>query len=188
MVNIVETTHPEKGRALVKDPMRERLQELRRNHQLAELGGGPDRIEAQHDKGKLTARERIELLLDPGTFVELDKFVQHRETHFGMDKKRFLGDGVVTGYGKIDGRLVYVYSQDFTVLGGEPLLGSEFTGISTNGNLIFADLVPGTRVDDLTMPARQATAANVTSCSALVRLRASRSPTPRRSTPHQARL
>ncbi len=117
-MNIVETTQKENGPAVLKDPMQTRLQELRRNHELAELGGGPDRIDAQHTKGKLTARERMELLLDPGTFIELDKFVQHRETHFGMDKKRFLGDGVVTGYGKVDGRLVYVYSQDFTVLGG----------------------------------------------------------------------
>ncbi len=128
MVNIVETTQTDKARKTSLSPktvtksevksLQKRIQELRRNHELAELGGGPDRIDAQHTKGKLTARERIELLLDPGSFIELDKFVQHRETHFGMDKKRFLGDGVVTGYGKVEGRLVYVYSQDFTVLGG----------------------------------------------------------------------
>ena len=82
------------------------------------LGGGQERIDKQHKDGKLTARERIDLLLDPGTFVELDRFVTHRCTDFGMEKKKFYGDGVVTGYGKIDGRLVYVFSQDFTVFGG----------------------------------------------------------------------
>ncbi len=82
------------------------------------LGGGEKRIEAQHAKGKLTARERISLLLDPGTFEELGMLVTHRSTNFGLDKQKFLGDGVVTGYGKVNGRLVYVFSQDFTVLGG----------------------------------------------------------------------
>ncbi len=82
------------------------------------LGGGAARIEAQHKKGKLTARERIELLLDEGSFEELGKFVRHRSHDFGLDKQRILGDGVVTGYGKINGRLVYVFSQDFTVFGG----------------------------------------------------------------------
>lgn len=84
----------------------------------ARLGGGAKRIEAQHAKGKLTARERVDLLLDEGTFEELDMFVTHRLTDFGLEKEQYLGDGVVTGYGTIDGRLVYVYSQDFTVLGG----------------------------------------------------------------------
>jgi propionyl-CoA carboxylase beta chain len=84
----------------------------------AELGGGQARIEKQHAAGRLTARERIDILLDPGTFVEIDKFVQHRSTNFGMEKNKILGDGVVSGYGKIDGRLVYVYAQDFTVFGG----------------------------------------------------------------------
>ena len=84
----------------------------------AELGGGLSRIEAQHQKGKLTARERISLLLDEGTFQEIDKFVMHRSKDFGLDKEYYLGDGVVTGYGEIHGRLVYVYSQDFTVFGG----------------------------------------------------------------------
>jgi propionyl-CoA carboxylase beta chain len=84
----------------------------------AEMGGGEARIEKQHAAGRLTARERIDLLLDPGTFVEFDKFVVHRTTNFGMDKNKIMGDGVVSGYGKIDGRLVYVYAQDFTVLGG----------------------------------------------------------------------
>ena len=75
-------------------------------------------MEAQHGKGKLTARERLQLLLDPGTFQELGQLVTHRSTNFGLDKQKFLGDGVVTGYGKVNGRLVYVFSQDFTVLGG----------------------------------------------------------------------
>ncbi|HOM37519.1 MAG TPA: carboxyl transferase domain-containing protein, partial [Bacteroidales bacterium] len=84
----------------------------------ARLGGGQKRIDAQHEKGKLTARERIELLLDEGSFEEMDMFVTHRQTDFGLDKEQYLGDGVVTGYGTINGRLVYVFSQDFTVLGG----------------------------------------------------------------------
>jgi acetyl-CoA carboxylase carboxyltransferase component len=84
----------------------------------AKLGGGLNRIEAQHRKGKFTARERIELLLDEGSFEEFDMFVTHRCTNFGMEKKKFLGDGVVTGHGTIDGRVVYVFSQDFTIFGG----------------------------------------------------------------------
>ena len=92
--------------------------ELEKRRQEALLGGGQERIDKQHKDGKLTARERIDLLLDPGTFVELDRFVTHRCTDFGMENKKFWGDGVVTGYGKIEGRLVYVFSQDFTVFGG----------------------------------------------------------------------
>ncbi len=88
------------------------------------LGGGEKRIESQHAKGKLTARERIALLLDEGSFEEFDMFVTHRCTNFGMEKKEFLSDGVVTGYGTIDGRLVYVFAQDFTILGGS--LGESF--------------------------------------------------------------
>jgi len=84
----------------------------------AELGGGIDRIEKQHQAGRLTARERVEILLDSGTFVEKDKFMTHRAKDFDMDKNRIPGDGVVSGYGKIDGRLVYVFAQDFTVFGG----------------------------------------------------------------------
>ncbi|MDX9880667.1 MAG: acyl-CoA carboxylase subunit beta [Prolixibacteraceae bacterium] len=84
----------------------------------AKLGGGEKRIEAQHQKGKMTARERIELLLDEGSFEEYDMFVQHRCTNFGIEKNKFLGDGVVTGQGTIDGRVVYVFAQDFTVFGG----------------------------------------------------------------------
>ena len=82
------------------------------------LGGGEKRIEAQHEKGKLTARERIDYLVDEGTFVEMDMFVRHRSGDFGMEKQKPLGDGVVTGYGYIDGRLVFIFSQDFTVFGG----------------------------------------------------------------------
>jgi propionyl-CoA carboxylase beta chain len=93
----------------------ERLENMREE---ALKGGGEKRIEAQHSKGKLTARERISLLIDPGTFEELGMLVTHRSTNFGLDKQKFLGDGVVTGYGKVNGRLVYVFSQDFTVLGG----------------------------------------------------------------------
>ncbi|HPF52781.1 MAG TPA: acyl-CoA carboxylase subunit beta [Draconibacterium sp.] len=84
----------------------------------AKLGGGIKRIEAQHKKGKFTARERIELLLDEGSFEEFDMFVTHRCTNFGLEKTKFLGDGVVTGHGTIDGRVVYVFSQDFTIFGG----------------------------------------------------------------------
>jgi propionyl-CoA carboxylase beta chain len=84
----------------------------------AELGGGVERIEKQHQAGRLTARERVEILLDSGTFVEKDKFMTHRTKDFDMDKNKIPGDGVVTGYGKIDGRLVYVFAQDFTVFGG----------------------------------------------------------------------
>jgi len=95
-----------------------KFDELERKNQEALLGGGEKRIEQQHAKGKLTARERIHLLLDEGTFEELGKFVMHRSKDFGLDKEYYLGDGVVTGYGKINGRLVYVFSQDFTVFGG----------------------------------------------------------------------
>jgi propionyl-CoA carboxylase beta chain len=91
---------------------------LRKLRAEAMLGGGKQRIEDQHKKGKLTARERVAILLDEGSFEELDIFVQHRATDFGLEKQRFLGDGVVTGTGKINGRLVCVFSQDFTVFGG----------------------------------------------------------------------
>lgn len=91
---------------------------LDRKNKEAELGGGQKRIDAQHAKGKLTARERIALLLDEGSFEEIGKFVMHRTKDFGLDKEYYLGDGVVTGYGAIDGRLVYVFAQDFTVFGG----------------------------------------------------------------------
>ncbi|RLC70965.1 MAG: methylmalonyl-CoA carboxyltransferase [Chloroflexi bacterium] len=97
------------------DSKLDRLEEMREQ---AHQGGGQRRIDAQHAKGKLTARERLGLLLDPDSFYEIDEFVTHRATGFGMEEKRFLGDGVVTGWGTIDGRLVYVFAQDFTVMGG----------------------------------------------------------------------
>ncbi len=98
--------------------MREKFERLEAKKSEAILGGGKKRIEAQHKKGKLTARERIELLFDKGTFEEIGMLVTHRSTNFGLDKQKFLGDGVVTGYGKVNGRMVYAFSQDFTVLGG----------------------------------------------------------------------
>src|SRR6187402_1568709 len=98
--------------------MRERVALLERRAAEAELGGGAARLEAQHRKGKLSARERLDLLLDEGSFVELDRFVVHRSHDFGLEEERYYGDGVITGHGRIDGRLVYVFSQDFTVFGG----------------------------------------------------------------------
>src|SRR5215218_5920813 len=94
------------------------LQRLDEMNAKALLGGGADRIKKQHEGGKLTARERVDLLLDPGSFVELDRFVTHRCTDFGMQDQKVLGDGVVTGWGLVDGRKVFVFAQDFTVFGG----------------------------------------------------------------------
>ncbi|MCB1365288.1 MAG: acyl-CoA carboxylase subunit beta, partial [Rhodobacteraceae bacterium] len=98
--------------------MKDILSELESRRGSARLGGGQKRIDAQHARGKLTARERIELLLDEGSFEEFDMFVAHRCTDFGMEKQRPYGDGVITGWGTINGRMVYVFSQDFTVFGG----------------------------------------------------------------------
>jgi propionyl-CoA carboxylase beta chain len=98
--------------------MEERLKELERLREESLKGGGRARLQAQHDRGKLSARERLDLLLDEDSFVELDRFVTHRSIDFGLDERKYLGDGVVTGYGTIHGRLVYVFSQDFTVFGG----------------------------------------------------------------------
>jgi propionyl-CoA carboxylase beta chain len=98
--------------------MRDKLERLQQKRAESEQGGGPDRIATQHRKGKMTARERLDVLLDPGSFVELDRFVTHRATDFGLADQQILGDGVVTGWGRIEGRLVYVFSQDFTVFGG----------------------------------------------------------------------
>ena len=100
---------------MTADPKTDKLQEMREQ---ARLGGGQARIDRQHAQGKLTARERIEQLLDPGTFRELDMFATHRTVGFGIEDQKYLSDSVVTGWGKIDGRLVYVFSQDFTVFGG----------------------------------------------------------------------
>ncbi len=98
--------------------MQEKLKKLETKLAEAQLGGGEKRIAAQHEKGKLTARERIHFLMDEGTFEEMGALVTHRSTEFGLDKQKFLGDGVVTGYGLVNGRLTYVFAQDFTVLGG----------------------------------------------------------------------
>ncbi|WP_296596369.1 carboxyl transferase domain-containing protein, partial [Phenylobacterium sp.] len=98
--------------------MKQILEELEKRRGEARLGGGEKRIASQHAKGKLTARERIDLLLDEGSFEEFDMFVEHRVSEFGMDKQRIPGDGVVTGWGRINGRVVFVFSKDFTVFGG----------------------------------------------------------------------
>ena len=96
----------------------DKLELLKLRTEKAELGGGKDKIDKQHQSGRLTARERIQVLLDEDSFTEIDKFVVHRCGNFGMEKVKIPGDGVVTGYGTIDGRLVYVFAQDFTVFGG----------------------------------------------------------------------
>src|SRR5579885_2250421 len=98
--------------------MKDILDKLEERRISARLGGGEHRIEAQHKRGKLTARERIELLMDRGSFEELDMFVEHRSTDFGMEKSHIAGDGVVTGFGTVNGRTVFVFSKDFTVFGG----------------------------------------------------------------------
>ena len=104
--------------------MEDRVEELREKKREAELGGGEDRIEAQHDRGKMTARERIDYFLDEGTFNEVDTLREHRSTNFNMDEREMPGDGVVTGYGEVDGRKVFVFAHDFTVMGGS--LGEAF--------------------------------------------------------------
>ncbi len=98
--------------------MEDKIKDLEKRNLEAELGGGQKRIDQQHAKGKLTARERIDYLLDKGSFEEIDKFVVHRCHDFGMEKKKIPGDGVMTGYGTINGRKVFLFSQDFTVFGG----------------------------------------------------------------------
>jgi propionyl-CoA carboxylase beta chain len=113
-----QSVEEKEGRPGDRQPMQDILEELRRRRAAARLGGGERRIEAQHARGKLTARERIELLLDEGSFEEFDMFVEHRCTDFGMAGRRIAGDGVVTGWGTINGRLVYVFAKDFTVFGG----------------------------------------------------------------------
>jgi len=104
----------------------DKLKRLERMNQEALKAGGEERIAKQHESGKMTARERIETLVDPGTFVELDKFVTHQCYDFGMEKSKILGDGVITGYGEVNGRLIYLFSQDFTVFGGA--LSGAFAG------------------------------------------------------------
>src|SRR5713101_4098711 len=103
---------------------RSRLKELEEKRARSRLGGGPEKIEQQHSRGELSARERIDLLTDPGSFVEIDRFVVHQTVDFGMAEKKVLGDGVVTGHATIDGRRVYLFSHDFTVFGGS--LGEMF--------------------------------------------------------------
>lgn len=98
--------------------MKNKIQDLEKKIAEAQLGGGAKRIESQHKKGKLTARERLHFLMDEGTFEEIGMLVTHRSTEFGLEREKYLGDGVITGYGKINGRLTYVFSQDFTVFGG----------------------------------------------------------------------
>src|SRR5687767_5854441 len=98
--------------------MQEVLKQLEEKRAAARAGGGQRRVDAQHAKGRLTARERIELLLDPDSFEEWDMFVEHRSSEFGMQDQKVPGDGVVTGYGTVNGRMVFVFSQDFTVFGG----------------------------------------------------------------------
>src|SRR5437764_1170018 len=109
--------------------MQDMLKELERRRAAARLGGGERRVEAQHAKGKLTARERVDALLDPGSFEEYDMFVEHRSIDFGMENQKIPGDGVITGQGTINGRLVYVFSQDFTVFGGA-LSHTQKSGVS----------------------------------------------------------
>ena len=111
--------NPAQNKGVYTLPTNEAKRELlERKNQEALLGGGEKRVDSQHKKGKLTARERVQLLMDEGSFEEIGKFVTHRAKDFGLDKQHFLGDGVVTGYGTIHGRLVYIFSQDFTVFGG----------------------------------------------------------------------
>src|SRR5205085_1158794 len=98
--------------------LEQKLAELKKRDQLAEEGGGKERRERQHKDGKMSARERVEFLLDEGTFEETDKLVTHRCQDFGMEQQKVFGDGFVTGYGRIEGRLVFVFAQDFTVFGG----------------------------------------------------------------------
>jgi propionyl-CoA carboxylase beta chain len=110
--------------------MQEIIEELERRREAAKLGGGQERIDAQHAQGKLTARERVDVLLDQGSFEEWDIFVEHRSTDFDMANKVVPGDGVVTGYGTINGRMVFVFSQDFTVFGGSLSPGTTLLAIS----------------------------------------------------------
>src|SRR5258708_22336545 len=98
--------------------LEEKIAELKRRDQLAEEGGGAQRRERQHKEGKMSARERIDFLLDEGTFEETDKLVTHRCNDFGMAEQKLYGDGFITGYGRVEGRLVFVFAHDFTVFGG----------------------------------------------------------------------
>jgi len=116
---------------MVEKSKNPKIQELRDKKIQSRQGGGLERIEKQHQKGRLTARERLDLLLDKGSFREVDAFVEHRTTDFGMDQNKIMGDSVTTGWGTIENRLVYVFSQDFTVFGGS--LGEVFALSSKPG-------------------------------------------------------
>ena len=105
---------------------RDAIDELERRTEQALTGEGPERIAKQHQAGKMTARERLDLLFDEGSFTELDRFVTHRVSDFGMDKRKVAGDGVVTGFGRINGRTTFAFAQDFTVFGGA--LGEAYAG------------------------------------------------------------
>ncbi len=115
------------------DRARQQFDELRRRNAAAEEGGGSERREREHKSGKLAARERIALLLDEGSFEELDKFVTHRCTDFGMEQQRPPGDGFVTGHGRVNGRLIYVFAQDFTVFGGSLSESQRPENLQNNG-------------------------------------------------------
>ncbi len=127
--------------------LEEKFQDLGRRNQAAELGGGEARIEAQHQRGKMTARERLGFLLDEGSFVEIGKFVTHRCTDFGMAEQKYAGDGVVTGYGTVSGRTVYVYAQDFTVFGGS-LSGAQAAKICKILDLAMKNGAPVVGIND----------------------------------------
>ncbi|MDP2038619.1 MAG: carboxyl transferase domain-containing protein, partial [Ignavibacteria bacterium] len=98
--------------------MKNKIEQLEKLREESKTGGGEDKIRVQHEKGKLTARERIQLLVDEGSFSEIDMFVKHRSSDFGLEKQKYSGDGVVTGFAKINGRQIALFSQDFTVFGG----------------------------------------------------------------------
>ena len=124
-----------------------KLSDLKRRDQLAEEGGGKQRRERQHKEGKMSARERIEFLLDEGSFEETDKFVTHRSNDFGMAEQKYLGDGFITGYGRIEGRLVFVFAQDFTVFGGS-LSETNAAKIVKIMDLAAKDVSPVIRLND----------------------------------------
>ena len=127
--------------------LKENIEQLNRLTREAEAGGGEERLKKQHAQGRMTARERVEFLLDRGSFVELDKFKTHRITDFDMAERKIPGDGVVTGYGTIDGRQVCVFSHDFTVFGGslsgafaEKVCNSELRSITSNNSSVDASI------------------------------------------------
>jgi acetyl-CoA carboxylase carboxyltransferase component len=135
--------------------LRPEYEKLLEEREKAKLGGGLEAIEKQHKKGKLTARERLELLVDPESFVEIDMFVTHRATGFGMEKKKGYGDGVVTGFAKINGRPVFIASQDFTFIGGslgemqaQKIVKTMKTALSVGAPMIFLNDSGGARIQE----------------------------------------